>query len=415
MQQSKTSERPFVILNVATSADGKTDSVSRRGTRISSPQDMERVDRLRAECDAVMVGGNTLLGDDPKLTVKSPELRAERLRLGLPENPAKVGIREPRKAEVGLPFPHRRTGSGDLVFTTTQTDPAQIERLRDCGAEVYTMGEQLVDLEAALRKLRQEGIRRLLVEGGGTLNASLLRLNLVDQVKVYVAPFILGGSKAPTYVDGAGYELADAIPLRLDQVEDLEGGGVVLHYSVNNQITEIQYASDTLTNQRAARRKPLPRVRRVRTGPRLRAHCRHCRAALPLRAVPGGRRFVNNKDGKEHAAFVHGDVTGRGGCARAAALRMPDRRRDRLAALRLPRPARSRPADDRQNGERHPALPAPGRARHRLDQQDPRLRLAGLRLRHRRGQPGARVSATTNGSTAWLPTCSNHSRSSPSS
>ena len=68
-------ERPFVFINVASTADGKIDTVARRGAAISSARDKERVDRLRADADAVMIGGHTLHGDDPKLTVKSEALR----------------------------------------------------------------------------------------------------------------------------------------------------------------------------------------------------------------------------------------------------------------------------------------------------------------------------------------------------
>ncbi len=85
-------DRPFVTINVAATADGKIDTFERRGAAISSAHDKERVDQLRAEADAVMVGGHTLHDEDPKLTVKSESLRAERLARGLSANPAKVGI-----------------------------------------------------------------------------------------------------------------------------------------------------------------------------------------------------------------------------------------------------------------------------------------------------------------------------------
>src|SRR5437870_13116135 len=84
--------RPYVIINVASTVDGKIDTVARRGAGISSEADRERVDRLRAEVDAVMVGSRTLLDEDPRLTVRSPELRAERVARGLPENPMKVSL-----------------------------------------------------------------------------------------------------------------------------------------------------------------------------------------------------------------------------------------------------------------------------------------------------------------------------------
>ena len=139
-----TLERPFVILNVAVTADGKTDTVARRGAKISSPQDLARVDRLRAESDAIMVGGRTLLGDDPRLTVKSAELRAARRARGLTENPLKVGVVS--KATLRLDSRFLTVGPASvLLFTTQQTDPAQIARLRQAGADVHVLGETRVD------------------------------------------------------------------------------------------------------------------------------------------------------------------------------------------------------------------------------------------------------------------------------
>src|SRR6266852_3022458 len=84
--------RPYVIVNVAASVDGKIDTFQRRGAAISSERDRARVDALRASVDAVMVGGHTVVDEDPRLTVKSAELRAERLARGLPGNPAKVAV-----------------------------------------------------------------------------------------------------------------------------------------------------------------------------------------------------------------------------------------------------------------------------------------------------------------------------------
>src|SRR6266498_5171504 len=84
--------RPFVFINIAMTADGKIDTFERKGAAISSERDKERVDQLRANADAIMVGGRTLLDEDPRLTVKSEALRAERVVRGLPPNPIKVGI-----------------------------------------------------------------------------------------------------------------------------------------------------------------------------------------------------------------------------------------------------------------------------------------------------------------------------------
>ncbi len=221
--------RPYVYINVAVTADGKMDTFERRGASISSPRDKERVDRLRAESDAVMVGGNTLRDEDPKLTVKSAELRADRERRGLPPNPAKVGIAS--RADVGPASAFLTAGPAKVfLFTTPQTDTAQIARLRAQGAEVFVHAGPRVDLAAALATLKAHGIQRLMVEGGGTLIFELLRLGLVDEMTLYVAPLIFGGESAPTTVAGAGLTRSAAIPLKLVNVEAWEDGGVLLRY-----------------------------------------------------------------------------------------------------------------------------------------------------------------------------------------
>lgn len=223
--------RPHVVINVAMTADGKLDTVERRGAKISSALDAERVDRLRAESDAILVGGRTLLGDDPRLTVKSERLRAERLARGMPENPIKVGVVS--KAE--LKAASRFLGEGAarvIIFTTTQTSAAQVETLRQRGAQVCLAGEQRVDLVQALAELKRQGVQRLMVEGGGTLNAELLALELVDEIYIYIAPMVFGGASAPTLADGAGLTRSQAVRLSLRSVERLPEDGVLLHYLV---------------------------------------------------------------------------------------------------------------------------------------------------------------------------------------
>ncbi|HET7081870.1 MAG TPA: dihydrofolate reductase family protein [Chloroflexia bacterium] len=223
--------RPHVLINVAATADGKLDTVEGRGAAISSPRDKERVDRLRAASDAVMVGGHTLLGEDPKLTVKSAALQAERVARGWSRHPAKVGIVSRPDLRADAQFltagPARC-----ILFTTAQATATQLAGLRERGAEVYVLGETRVDLPAALEKLQELGVNHLLVEGGATLNFELLRLRLVDEVQIYLAPLIFGGARAPTLAGGAGLPRTEAIALHPTNVEVWDDGGVVLHYAV---------------------------------------------------------------------------------------------------------------------------------------------------------------------------------------
>jgi 2,5-diamino-6-(ribosylamino)-4(3H)-pyrimidinone 5'-phosphate reductase len=227
--------RPFVFINVAVTADGKMDTIQRQGAGISSAKDKARVLRLRAETDAVMVGGHTLLDEDPKLTVKSAELRAERAAKGLPENPMKVGIVSRANLKLDGDFmtagPARR-----VIFTTALTMPEQVNDLSKHGAEVYVLGEKRVDLDLALETLSTLGVRRLMVEGGSRLNFELLRLGLVDELSVYVAPKIFGGEHAPTLAGGDGLFESAAIKLGLVEARVMDdSGGVLLHYQISKK------------------------------------------------------------------------------------------------------------------------------------------------------------------------------------
>lgn len=221
--------RPFVFINVAMTADGKIDTFRRTGAAISSARDKERVDHLRAAADAVMVGGRTLLDEDPKLTVKSEVLRNERIERGLSTNPIKVGI----VSEANLRPDSQFLGTGPakiVIFTTRRTSKHHASLLESFGVDVYVDDSEKVNLPRALETLNQIGVNRLMVEGGATLNFELLRLGLVDEVTAYVAPMIFGGANAPTMAAGPGLERSAAIPLKLLSAEAWEDGGVFLKY-----------------------------------------------------------------------------------------------------------------------------------------------------------------------------------------
>jgi len=227
--------RPYVFINVAMTADGKIDTFARKGASISSQGDKQRVDRLRAESDAVMVGGRTLLDEDPKLTVRSEALRAERVARRLSPNPVKVGIVTDANIKPGSEF--LNAGPANIViFTTHRTSKDQISLLRSHGVNVYTDDSERVNLQGALATLKGLGINRLMVEGGSTLNFELIRLGLVDEVSAYIAPMIFGGESAPTMAAGSGLERSEAVPLKLIDVERWDDGGVVLKYQLERSI-----------------------------------------------------------------------------------------------------------------------------------------------------------------------------------
>jgi 2,5-diamino-6-(ribosylamino)-4(3H)-pyrimidinone 5'-phosphate reductase len=220
--------RPYVLINVAATVDGKIDTHERRGAAISSEADRERVDRLRASVDGVMVGGHTLHDEDPRLTVRSDTLRAERLARGESEQPVRIGV----ASRLAL-RPESRFVSGSpgrvIVFVPIGRGDDALGR---SGVELYELGSGRVDLVQALATLKRLGLRRVMVEGGSTLNFELLRQGLVDEVQVYVAPLLFGGASAPTLAGGDGLSRDQAIRLGLPEIEPWPDGGVLLRYMV---------------------------------------------------------------------------------------------------------------------------------------------------------------------------------------
>jgi 2,5-diamino-6-(ribosylamino)-4(3H)-pyrimidinone 5'-phosphate reductase len=223
--------RPFTFINVAVTADGKIDTFERKGAAISSRRDKERVDELRAAADGILVGGKTLLEESPKLTVKSEALREGRIQRGLSPNPIKVGVAT--VADVPLESDFIKAGPARVViFTTNQTSKDQLARLNTSGVEIFVHDEPRVDLALMMQTLKKIGVDHLMVEGGGTMNFELIRLGLVDEIMLYIAPMIFGGAKAPTLADGLGLNRSDAVALKLINIETHEDGGILIQYKL---------------------------------------------------------------------------------------------------------------------------------------------------------------------------------------
>ncbi|MBL8077064.1 MAG: dihydrofolate reductase family protein [Anaerolineales bacterium] len=223
--------RPYVFINVAMTADGKIDTFERNGAAISSRKDKERVDQLRAAADGILIGGRTLLEELPKLTVKNEALREGRVQRGLAPNPVKIGV--VTRADIPLDSDFIKAGPARVViFTTSQTSISHVEELRAAGVAVFVEDAPRVDLNQMLLTLKKIGVDHLMVEGGGTMNFELIRLGLVDEVMMYLAPMIFGGATAPTMADSLGVPRDEAVELKLMEVEKWEDGGVFLRYKI---------------------------------------------------------------------------------------------------------------------------------------------------------------------------------------
>ncbi len=221
-------KKPFIFINAAMSVDGKISTYERRQVRISSKEDMLRVDKLRAGSDAVLVGMNTVLIDDPKLTVKSEKLRKDRVRKGLPENPMKVTIGRIDSLSSDSEFMSYGEAM-KVIFASADSDPYKIEEL--AGAAKIYVSEGEIDYAFVAETLYGLGVRRLMVEGGSTTNYRFLKAGLVDELYVTVGDRIFGGVDAPSLVDGEGFPESDSIKLKILSV-DRAGDELVIGYKI---------------------------------------------------------------------------------------------------------------------------------------------------------------------------------------
>ncbi len=218
--------RPFVFVNIAMSADGKISTRERRQVRISGSEDYSRVDRIKAESDAIMVGIGTVLADNPSLTVKSPELRAGRRAAGMDENPIRVVVDSRGRIPLDADILHKGAGKR-IVAVSSEASPGTVEALRQ-HATVVVAGDGTVDLGVLLEELHRQGVRRLMVEGGGTLIWTLFAQGLVDELQTFVGNIVIGGKDAPTPADGAGFlREADFARLRIIDAVRLDDGLLV--------------------------------------------------------------------------------------------------------------------------------------------------------------------------------------------
>ena len=227
MDSNKKNEcgRPYVILNAAMSLDGKIASKN-RDSELSSPEDWERVHKLRGEVDAIMIGIGTLLTDNPKLTVKYPRKKPL----------IKVIVDSLGRTPPDAKVLQHKDGSRVVIAVGSKASDERIKALQKAGAYVIKTDsdDEKVNLRFLVQKLGEMGVKKILLEGGGNLNWGMVKAGLVDEVRVAVAPVIVGGIEAVTLVEGEGYPtIKDGLKLKLVDVEKF-GENLVLTYKTIN-------------------------------------------------------------------------------------------------------------------------------------------------------------------------------------
>jgi riboflavin-specific deaminase-like protein len=207
------------------SVDGCIDDTTGQRLILSNEADFDEVDQIRAESDAIMIGATTLRRDNPRLLVKSDARRAVRVARGEPEYPLKVTLTASGDLSPDLKFWHY--GGDKLVYVPHSAAEAVYASVGHLTAVADT-GDRL-DMAAILDDLGERGIRRLMVEGGGSVHTQFLSAGLADEIRCAVAPFFLGDPQAPKFVNPATFANGPDRRMVLDQVRQV-GDIAVLRY-----------------------------------------------------------------------------------------------------------------------------------------------------------------------------------------
>ncbi len=217
--------RPLVIVSCAISLDGKLAS-SMGDTRLSSYEDKVEVHKLRSMVDAILVGINTIIADDPHLTVSSKYYQSDR-------HPIRVVLDSKCRIPINAQVLVRKRDVPTIIATTKLAPEEKIKEIRNMGAEVIVIGDEKVDIRRLLEYLKQQhNVNSLMVEGGGYVLGEFFKEGLVDIIRVAISPVIFGEDGAISMVRGAVFGRVEESPrLKLYRVE-LCGHNVVLHFYV---------------------------------------------------------------------------------------------------------------------------------------------------------------------------------------
>lgn len=220
--------RPYVVLSVATSVDGYIDDTIPERLHLSNPEDFDRVDQVRAESDAILIGAETLRRDNPRLIIKSEARLAGRVAAGKPAHLQKVVVTASGDLDSGAKFWHHGVEERRPIVYTTD---AGGEKLRDRLGQlaiVVSLGNA-VDFGALLDDLGDRGIGQLMIEGGTSIHTAVLAAGLADELHVAVAPLLVGQTEAPRFVNPAEFPGGTRRRMRLVDVTRI-GDVALLRY-----------------------------------------------------------------------------------------------------------------------------------------------------------------------------------------
>jgi 5-amino-6-(5-phosphoribosylamino)uracil reductase len=227
------SERPYTLLSCSVSLDGYLGDHTPR-LALSNDADFDRVDGLRASCDAIMVGAVTVRTDNPRLLVRSRARRDERTARGLTSSPMKITVTDRVNLDAHSDF--FTTGEVEkLVYTSSARVPDACARLGPVATIVD--GGPRVRMRRLSEDLAGRGVQRLMVEGGGVVHTQFLADDLVDELQLVIAPVFVGDSSAPRFVTDGRFPWHRGRRARLAEARQI-GDVVLLRYALSPRFAD---------------------------------------------------------------------------------------------------------------------------------------------------------------------------------
>ncbi len=223
-------DRPYILLSCAISLDGYIDDASGPRLQLSDEADLEQVDDIRSDSDAILVGAGTIRADNPALLLRSQVRRDARTARGLSPDPARVVLS--RSGDLDPAARIFMVGTDRILYVSSAAAESARSRL-GAAADVVDAGDP-VRLEAVLADLAARGVARLLVEGGRSLHTQFLASGLADELRLAVAPFFIGDSAAPRFVGNGDFPWNPGHRARLAEVTRA-GDMAVLRYALSGR------------------------------------------------------------------------------------------------------------------------------------------------------------------------------------
>ena len=222
-------DRPYTLLSCALSIDGYLGSATSQRLELSNDADLDRVDAVRASCDAILVGAGTVRNDNPRLLVRAQARRDERAARGLAPSPMKVTVTE--RVELDARAHFFTTGDAEkLVYVESQRVVDARWHLGPLATVVD--GGHPMQMRTISEDLAARGVQRLMVEGGAKVHTQFLTESLADELQLVVAPFFIGDSRAPRFVSDGRFPWNPDQRATLAEVRQI-GDVVLLRYALS--------------------------------------------------------------------------------------------------------------------------------------------------------------------------------------